>query len=241
MSNPALAGANLAVNALGPLGAEFIAGHGANKTVPVTTPYSLYSLALRSPGPVSLPVAIYTFPLSPQQITMERAGMGNLWDTQGNAGNFGVSRKVDMYGLAPPIYNIAGTTGVKLHSRDGFLWSGLQSVQILQGIIAQFFSLNSALVQNGQTSLFRLEFYDFYLGEFWEIVPLGPQGIIQNARSPQLVFYRFRFVATQSLEQPISQLVDPLLQALTTPISSVFSSLNTGFNSLLGSYSANSP
>ncbi len=232
---------NLTSNALAIGSAYFLQGKGPNRTNVAQTPPALYSLVLRAPTAPFLPLAIYSFPMSPQNIRREVTGMGNFYDVQGSPSNFGVNRIPDIYGQSPPIYSIAGTTGVKYHTRDGFLWTGLQSIEILTGIISQYFSLNAAAAQAGSSNLFRLEFYDFYMGEFWQIIPLGPQGLQQSSARPQLVFYSFRFVATQSLEQPIAALFDPLLSALATPINQAFTDLGSSIGNFLGSYSGNSP
>lgn len=241
ITTPALAGNALAANALGPAVASLFQGNGLNRTKPATTPVSLYSLALRGPSAPYIPIAIYTFPLTPANIRREVVGMGNFYNVMGTPATFGVNRIIDLYGQSPPIYTIMGTTGVKYHSRDGYMWSGLQSVQILDGIISQYFSLNAAAAQNGNTNLYRLEFYDFYMGEFWEITPLGPQGLIQSNARPQLVNYQFRFVASSSLEQPIAAAVDPLLKTLTQGISKAFTSLSTNVSNFLSSYDSNVP
>lgn len=239
LASTVLAGSTLAENSLGPLVVGLAAGSGANRTQPSTTPFSLYALALRAPTPPYVLLFYYIFPLSPQMITREVGALGNYYDVAGSPSNFGVNRIVDVYGQSPPIYNIRGTTGVKFHSRDGYQWSGLESAQILEGMIAQYFSFNSAQAQAGAANLYRLEFYDFYQYEFWEVVPLGPQGISQSSARPQLIYYNFRFVATTSLEQPIAQLLDPILQNLEQPIAQAYNSMSSDVTSFLGSYSPN--
>lgn len=235
------AGGSLAENAVGPLLGGIISGHGPNRTIPALTPYSLYALALRSSGFGGIPLFIYTFPLSPANISREVVGMGNFFDVSGPASNFGVNRIIDQYGQSPPIYTLKGTTGVKFHSRDGFIWSGLQSIQILKGMISQYFSLNAAAVQAGDQNLYKLEFYDYYMGEFWEVVPIGPQGTFQSSQAPQLVFYQFHFVGRVSLEQPIANILDPILSKLETPLNKAFTELGSKINSFLTSYSQSSP
>lgn len=241
ITTPFLAGQTLAENALGPAVASLVAGGGPNRTNPATTPFSLYSLVLRGPSAPYPPLVVYIFPLSPSNIRREVVGKGNFYDVVGSPVNFGVNRIVDIYGQSPPTYNIGGTTGVKYHSRDGYIWSGLQSVQILSDIIAQYFSLNAAVTQAGGTNLFRLEFYDFYTGEFWEVVPLGPQGLSQSSARPQLVMYQFTLVGTTSLEQPIAPALDSLLKYITTPINQIFSSISSSVSNFLSSYQSSSP
>jgi hypothetical protein len=241
MSDTLSALGNLTSNALAIGSAYFIQGKGPNRTQVARTPPALYSLVLRGPSAPYLPLAIYSFPMSPQNIRRDVVGLGNTYNVQGNASNFGVTVIPDIYGQTPPVYTIQGTTGVKYHTRDGMVWTGLQSVQILTGIISQYFSLNAAVAQAGSSNLFRLEFYDYYMEEFWQIVPLGPQGLMQSSARPQLVFYSFRWEAVQSLEQPIAALLDPLLSALGTPISQAFNGLGSSISNFLGSYSGNSP
>jgi len=224
--------------ASGPLLEALIANTGSRRTHTAQTPPGLYALALRMPMPPYLPIAIYTFPLSPSQITREVVGMGNYYDVLGSPQNFGVNRIADMYGQSPPIYTIAGTTGVKYHSADNFLWSGLESIELLMALISQYFSLNASQAQSNSRYNYVLEFYDYYMGQFWQVVPFGPQRIMQSSNKPQLVFYQIRLVATLSLEQAALSLIDSIFSGIQSTVGSQFAQSQTTLGSAAGNYSS---
>jgi len=228
----------LSSQALGSLAAYALSNVGPRRTKPAQTPAGLYAIALRGPTAPYVPLAIYTFPLGPSQIKRQVVGMGNFYDVVGSPSNLGVTRIPDIYGQTAPIYTIAGTTGVKYHSGDNYLWTGLESINILFSIISQYFSLNAAQAQSGQANLYILEFYDYYLGEFWQVVPLGPQGQSQSNAKPQLVFYDLRLVAIKGVEQPIQAALDPILTIISNGINSSFSSSISDFGGVIQSYSS---
>jgi hypothetical protein len=103
----------------------------------------LYTLSIRGGNGLAELVS-YTFPISPQSIRKDRRALSNIYDTQGSALNQGVSRQVDSYGLTPPMYVIEGTTGWQKHSSDGMSLTGLQSIQQLQQLLAQYAALSQA-------------------------------------------------------------------------------------------------
>lgn len=164
--------------------------------------------------------------------------MANIYDVGGAPLNFGVQRIADVYGEAPPVFVIEGTTGVKYHSTDRFLFTGLESIQMLEAAISQYFGLVSAA--NGK-NLPRLEFYDYFSSGFYQVVPVGPQGIIQNVARPQLLNYRFRWMAIANLEQPVVQGVDNLIGLLSAPINSAVSSIDKTISSVVNTYSPFGP
>lgn len=233
---------DLASAALGPGLAAAIANTSAYRTQPVSTfPPALYSLAIRSGSAPFLPYFVYTFPLSPSNLRKESAGMGNFYDVAGAPAGFGVARIPDVYGLSPPVYTISGTTGVKYHSTDRYLLTGLQSILVLQGAIAQYYALVASAVQSGAQQLPRLEFYDFFQSDFYWVVPLNSQVISQDAARPQLVNYQLRLVAIQSLLQPLIADLDDLLGPLTEGVGSAINGLGTSLSSALGNYSQFTP
>lgn len=236
----------LGVNAVGPLAAAglntFLAGQpGVYRTYPVSTlPPAIYSLAIRGAAVPFLPFYIYTFPISPSNVRKEVAGMANYYDVAGDSASLGVQRIADVYGLSPPTFTIQGTTGVKYHSTDGYLWTGLESILILQAALAQYFALVAEAggsVGFGSSELPRLEWYDYFTSAFWQVVPMGPQGIYQDSASPQLLFYRYRLVAIQNLEAPLAEIADGVLGAISDGINAGISGLGQSLGSALGSYS----
>jgi hypothetical protein len=104
----------------------------------------LYTLALCSAGLLGTPIDTYTFPISPQAIQKSRRARTTTYDVQGPVGSQGVTRIADQYGLEPPMFTLAGTTGWQQHSTDGMSLSGLESAQAVQSLLAQYAQLTSA-------------------------------------------------------------------------------------------------
>lgn len=241
-SNLASAGSSLlgdaasaAMNALGPAAAALLAGTGPYRTQPSTTPFALFSLAIRSGTAPFLPLFIYTFPLSPTSLKKDVVGMAKIYDVAGPASTFGVTRIADVYGETLPVFSITGTTGVKYHSTDRFLLNGLESIQMLQGAIAQYFTLSAAAAA-ANTTMPRLEFYNYFASEFFQVVPIGPQGISQDNSRPQLLNYNFRWAAVYNLAAPIAAAIDSVVGAIAGPIESGISSLGSSISSAVTSY-----
>ena len=155
----------------------------------------LYTLALVSPGQGSAIIGSYTFPLGPQDIHKEPLSMDVVSYVQGQPSMLGIQPMLDLWGQTPPVYVIRGTTGSKYHSADGFSWDGLQSIQALQALVAQYHQLNAAQVQANSSQLYSLEFYDYFMGEYWIVTPVGPQPIDQSASAPIIGYYTLRLVA----------------------------------------------
>ena len=173
----------------------------------------LYQLRLCAPVITALELATFTFPLSPSSLRTERSSISTYTDTQGPALQQGVRRNMDIYGLAPPIFTIEGTTGWDQHSADGYEMSGLESMQKLAQFLALYADLNQVLRVGGVPFLHTLEFYDYFTSNFWQIEPVGPQIFQQDATRPLLVYYRFRWVAIKPAGL-ISDIVDSIGNAL---------------------------
>ena len=179
---------------------------------------ALYALSIRSPGNASAPVPgfTYLFPMSPQGVRKETPALNAIYDVQGPPNTGGVTRMVDMWGQAPPMYVLRGTTGWKRHSTDGFALSGKASLVAIQTLLSQFAMLNQQQMQQQATTFYTLELYDYWTNEFWQVVPVGPQGIEQGADRPIMGFYTFRFAAIQPVNSPIPPLaVDALVSLLS--------------------------
>lgn len=173
----------------------------------------LYQLRLCAPVITALELATFTFPLSPSSLRMERSSLSTYTDTQGSALSQGVRRNMDVYGLAPPIFTIEGTTGWDQHNTDGYSMSGLESMQKLAEFLALYASLNQVLRVGGVPFLHTLEFYDYFTSNFWQIEPVGPQIFQQDATRPLLIYYRFRWVATRPAGL-IGDIIDSIGNAL---------------------------
>ena len=130
-------------------------------TVPVGlgSQTALYQLSIRRPGGGLLELATYTFPLTPSQVRADIPALSTFGDVQGPSKTQGVTRVADTYGLAPPVFTVEGTTGWDRHLSDGYVLTGLQSVQFLQKFLGKYASLNEALRASGSPDRYSLEFY----------------------------------------------------------------------------------
>ena len=200
----------------------------------------LYSLRLCAPVVDSIELSTYTFPLSPSSLRIERSSASTFTDTQGPVLTQGVTRVVDAYGLAPPIFTIEGTTGWDFHSTDGYALSGLQSMQQLASFLASYAELNQVQRAAGIPYPYTLEFYDYFTSNFWKIEPIGPQVFMQDAQRPLLVYYRFRWAATLPAGG-VADVLDEIGAALGAASSLAASTLGQGIGSTLSNYSPSGP
>lgn len=179
---------------------------------------AVYALAIRSPTRPHRMIASYTFPLSPEHLRKEYTAMTTTYDVAGSAAQQGVQRIIDTYGNTPVTFMIEGTTGWQFHGSDGFRQSGLQAIQRLQAFLGYFAYINQLQAQNGLPNQYILEFYDYFSQDFWQIVPVGPQGIRQNRGRPLLFNYSFRFDGVQSVDAPLSLLADAIAIAFASAL-----------------------
>jgi len=201
------------------------------------TQLALYTLSIRFPGRAAAPFKVYTFPVSPQAIRKTFTSMSTIYDVPGTPLYNGVQREVDVYGLSPVTYTVEGTTGWQRHSNDGYLFTGLQSVQAIQALLSEYALLNQVQMQNQLTNLYTLEFYDYFNREFWQIEPIGPQGITQDASQPLYTKYRFTWAGINRVDAPIfSSLSDPLGQLFSAVAGPVISTVQSSISSVLSSY-----
>ena len=183
--------------------------------VPMSQP-ARYQLSIRAPGSQH-DFATYTFPITPGALRTEPNAMSSYSDVHGPVSAQGVTRVVDRFGVAPPIFTIEGTTGWDRHLADGFVLTGLQSVQLLGQFISRYETLNQQQLAAGLSKLYSLEFYDYFAQQFWQIEPVGPQIYRQSADRPLLVYYRFRWVAVAPAGFPILGTIDAIANTLLTP------------------------
>jgi hypothetical protein len=179
----------------------------------------LYQLSIRAPNSQFSEFATYTFPLSPSGVRYERSTLSSMMDVQGPPSKQGVTRVIDTYGQAPPMITVEGTTGWDRHSMDGYILTGLQSIQLLQQFISSYASLNQTQMQQGTAKLYALEWYDFFSNQFWVVEPIGPQMVWQDTTRPMLTNYRFRFAASVQPGLPNVALheIDSLASLIATP------------------------
>lgn len=182
------------------------------RTIPVGlgTQPAVYQLSIRAPGQTFAELSTYTFPLSPSRLRMARSSLSSFVDTQGSASSQGVTRVMDVYGLAPPIYTIEGTTGWDRHMSDGYVLTGLQSMQLLAAFLAQYATLNQQQRASGNPNYYTLEFYDYFGDNFWQVEPIGPQIFNQSNDRPTLIYYRFSWAAVKPAGVPVLGVVDAL-------------------------------
>lgn len=185
-------------------------------TVPVSQP-CMYQISIRAPGQMFAEFSTYTFPLSPSMLQSSRPAMSSFSDVRGPVSSQGITRTVDRYGLAPPLFTIEGTTGWDRHLIDGYVLTGLQSLQLLKQFLERYETLNQTQIAAGNPNLYSLEFYDYFMQQFWQIEPIGPQQIRQTSDRPLLTYYRFHWAAVKPVGMPIAGEADALAQTLLTP------------------------
>ena len=204
-------------------------------TAPINT-LALYQLSIRSPGYQRAEIATYTFPLTPSAVRYDRSGASSYTDTQGTPSTEGITRTIDRFGLTPPVIDIEGTTGWDYHASDGGVLTGLQSMQLLQSFLEQYATLNDQQRQTGNTQYYSLEFYDYFLSQFWVVEPVGKQILRLSADRPLLSYYKFRWAAERAVSAPTPPAPDPLLALFQTPAQVVASALSTTLGVFLAAY-----
>jgi len=165
--------------------------------LPASTPLPLFTLRLYSSGGGL--IQRYVFPISPAQLRKNVAAMTQIYDVQNINRNRKIQRYVDLYGYAPPIWNIEGTQGQAYHSTDGFQYTGLESYLAMQQLFDQYFQA----LQIGQNAP-TLEFYDHYSGDFWEVVPWQVQIFGFSIDRPKFPTYRLVLAGVNDLSGQIS-------------------------------------
>ena len=176
---------------------------------------ALYAISIFEPHNTSTPFQSFTFPLSPSTVFKEFTAMSNVYDVAGDPSEYGVHREVDIYGNSPVTYRIEGTTGWQYHSTDGYSSTGLEAIAALQDIVNQFAYFNAQQRKSGSADLYTMEFYDYFSGSYWQVVPVGPQVVRQNERRPLLFEYAFRLVGIAPVAKPQTDTSnDSILSAL---------------------------
>ncbi|MDE2233359.1 MAG: hypothetical protein KGJ90_04595 [Patescibacteria group bacterium] len=197
---------------------------------------ALYALSIRAHAPASANILTYTFPLSPTSVSKSFNAMTNIYDVQGSAQTYGVNRIADQYGDSPPSWILEGTTGWQYHATDGGAFTGLDSIIAIQNLLNQFakYQVSQSLINQPPYSL---EFYDYFSGDFWQVVPMGQQGIRQSAVRPLLFEYSFHFAGIRDLSQPQPPTsVDVVAQTLSVSATQAQSNLSSVVGSSLTAY-----
>jgi len=186
------------------------------KNVPFDLP-ALYQLSLRAPGQQFAELSTYTFPLTPSSLRSETTDASTFNDTQGPVLQNGINRVMDVFGISPPVFTIEGTTGWDRHLADGYVLTGMQSMQLLVAFIQKYKQLNQTQIAAGNSNLYALEFYDYFSTQFWQIEPIGPQIVQQTNDRPLLTYYRFRWAAIRPVRFPVLGELDAVARTFATP------------------------
>lgn len=204
--------------------------------------FSYYTLAICDPNSQQ-PVETYIFPLSPSSVVKEFSAMTNFYDvaSQPSQNDNGVTRIVDVFGNSPVTYMLRGTTGWQYHSTDGYAFTGVDSILLLQSALNSFAQRNKQQINSGASNLYTLEFYDYFTGDYWQVVPVGPQRIEQTSQRPLLFEYTLRLVGVKDLSagpsvQPPDDLAANLVGGATT---SLGNTLTDTLTSALSNYAQN--
>jgi hypothetical protein len=83
--------------------------------------------------------------------------------------------------------------------------------------------------------LFKLEFYDYFTSNFWQIEPIGPQIFQQDSTRPLLVYYRFRWAATKPAGL-LNDLLDSVSNVLDVSQQFAGTALGQKIGTTLGNY-----
>jgi hypothetical protein len=183
-----------------------------------------------------IPSLTYIFPISPAAVKKEFSSLNTVYDVQGSPQNQGVQRLVDMWGQAPPIITLRGTTGWKRHSLDFFALSGKDSLTMIQNLLSTFAQKNQELMAKNATDYYSLELYNYWDSEFWSVVPIGPQGIEQSADRPIIGTYIFRLACIRAVAAPIPPLAMDLIVSLWSAGAQQIQIINSSLSMKLSSY-----
>lgn len=233
-----MSGINSVINgsALGPI-LDFSVQQSFRQIPVPNTQTALYTLTIRTPGLAAAPFSVYTFPMSPQAIKKTPSFMTSIYDVAGSAAQKGVQRQADIYGEAPPVFTIEGTTGWQRHSNDGYLYTGQQSIELLQLLLDEYATINQQQMQAGINQLYTLEFYDYFSREFWQVEPVGPQGYVQDAGQPLYTRYQFTFAGITKVSAPIfSSISDPIGQLFQATIGPIIGNITKTISNTLAEY-----
>lgn len=241
-----MSSAGIAVNAANNLGGVIGAIQGTFAGSPgqtfQTTPlsnsrFALYSLVIRSPTPPNAAVVTYIFPLSPASVRRESTSMTNIYDVAGTAIQNGVQRIADLYGQAPTMFTLEGTTGWQYHATDNFAYTGIESALALQSALQQYAYYNASQLANGNSAPYLMEFYDYFEQDYWLVVPVGKQVFSQAQARPLIIDYSISLAGIQSIAAPPAPTNDAILAGLTSASASQqAAALTSSLNAALVSY-----
>jgi len=161
------------------------------KHVPISRA-ATYMLTIEPQGGTSAHFK-YVFPMSPQQLNVDRRSYNTYYDVSGRNSDLGVQREMDEYGTAPPIFTVTGTTGWNALPNTGFKIGGLQAFKDLNTFLDLYTNLNMTAVKTGGVT-YKLAFLDFWYNEYWYVSTVGDIKRTQNANQPSILNYQMTFV-----------------------------------------------
>jgi len=176
--------------------------------------FSLQLIRTNAPGRAKSSVYMsYFFPISPTGLIKTSPVLNRPFTVQGAPGRGGAQYYMDIYGQAPPVWKITGTTGWQYHLTDGNQFTGVQSLQALQAFF-KFFHLLS-LNQTSSTTTYIIELYNYAENEFWEVVPVDKLIFSYDEKEPLFGKYDITLQSIRKVADPPSTIVlhNPLLQA----------------------------
>lgn len=188
---------------------------------------ALYTLSIRSPGVSAPEYLTWTFPISPRSVQKTPTVMTTIYDSPGTPQQQGVNREVNLFGQTPPTFHIEGTTGWQRHQTDGLKYTGLQAMAALEQLFSTFAVLNQQQIANGQGQLYTMEFYDYFRGDSWVVVPVGPQDIVYDATRPLLGNFRLTLVGIRPVGQAPQQPADEVDNNFSAPADEAVVKTNT--------------
>lgn len=143
----------------------------------------------------------FIFPISPQSLNIQRKSLSAWYETQGSATQNYVNRIIDVYGLTPPIFSIRGTTGFNKYSNTNYNMPGIALMRALQGFIELYFKTSQTSVVIGNTAPSNLQWLDYFYGEYWNVVPIGPVNVRQDSQRPLWMYYELTLAGISPLGQ----------------------------------------
>jgi len=176
--------------------------------------FSLQITRTNTPGHAKLPaLPKYFFPISPTGLVKTSPVLNRPFTVQGSPNSGGAQYYMDIYGQAPPIWKIMGTTGWQYHLTDGNTITGAESLQYLQLFFQSFHALS--LSQTSSTTTYIIELYNYAENEFWEVVPVDKLIFSYDEKEPLFGKYDITLQSIRMVAGPPSPLVlrNPILQA----------------------------
>jgi len=153
----------------------------------------------------SLAIVRYFFPISPTGLIKTIPVLNRPFTVQGIPIAGGAQYYMDIYGQAPPIWKITGTTGWQYHLTDGNTLTGAESLQHLQTFFRYFHFLS--LNQTSSTATYIIELYNYAENEFWEVIPVDRLIFSYDEKEPLFGKYDITLQSIRKVADPPSPLV----------------------------------